>query len=518
MAATSGAARTGPAEAVQREDCPVLELDDITKTFPGVRALSGVRLRLHPGEVMALVGENGAGKSTVVKILTGIYQPDGGTIRLDGAPTTFPTAHHAADAGVTAIHQETVLFDELSVAENIFIGHAPRTRRGLIDVGEMQRRARALLEGIGARIDPSVRLRDLGIANKHLVAIARALSIDARVVIMDEPTAALSQKEIEELYELVETLKAQGKAILFISHKFDEIFRIADRYTVFRDGQFVGDGLIGDISEDDLVRMMVGRSVEQIFPHRRGNPGGEVLRVVGYSHPTEFEDIGFTLRAGEILGFYGLVGAGRSEFMQALFGITRPSKGVVRMDGKITVIRSPADAIGAGIVYVPEDRGKQGAVIGLPIFQNVTLPSLSQTSRHGFLRFVEEFALAREYTERLDLRAASLDQDVGNLSGGNQQKVVIAKWLATKPRVIILDEPTKGIDIGSKAAVHEFMAELAAQGLAVVMVSSEIPEILGMSDRVIVMREGRIVAEIDRPELSPERLVRHAAGIAEADG
>ncbi len=492
---------------------PVLALDGITKTFPGVTALSEVSLNLYPGQVMALVGENGAGKSTVVKILTGIYQPDGGTIRIDGTPVHFPTAHHAADAGITAIHQETVLFDELTVAENIFIGHAPRGRFGLIDRPAMVSEARKLLHSIGAEIDPNTRLRDLGIANKHLVAISRALSIDARVVIMDEPTAALSHKEIAELYDLVDQLRANGKAILFISHKFDEIFRIADRYTVYRDGQLVGTGHIDDITEDDLVQMMVGRSVDQIFPKHDRALGDPILQVTGYDHPTEFEDINFTLRKGEILGFYGLVGAGRSEFMQSLFGITRPSKGVTKIDGQICLIRSPADAIAHGIVYVPEDRGKQGAVIGLPIVQNITLPSLSQTSRRGFLRMAQEFALAREYTTRLDLRAVSLDQDVGNLSGGNQQKVVIAKWLATQPKVIILDEPTKGIDIGSKAAVHEFMAELAAQGLSIIMVSSEIPEILGMSDRVIVMREGRMVAELQRDALSPETLVRYAAGI-----
>jgi rhamnose transport system ATP-binding protein len=305
----------------------------------------------------------------------------------------------------------------------------------------------------------------------------------------------------------------QGKAILFISHKFDEIFRIADRYTVFRDGAFVGDGLIAEINEDALVQLMVGRAVDQIFPDRTPQVGEEVLKVVGYEHPTEFADINFTLKRGEILGFYGLVGAGRSEFMQALFGITKPTKGVCRVNGKICVIRSPADAVNNGIVYVPEDRGKQGAVIGLPIFQNITLPSLGRTSRSGFLRLAEEFKLARQYAERLDLRAASLDQDVGNLSGGNQQKVVIAKWLATQPQVIILDEPTKGIDIGSKAAVHEFMAELASQGLSVVMVSSEIPEVIGLSDRVIVMRDGRIAAEISGDDLTPETLVRHAAGI-----
>ena len=495
---------------------PVVSMDMITKTFPGVKALDEVSLDLYAGQVTALVGENGAGKSTTVKILTGIYRPDGGTIRIDGEPVSLATPNDASNAGITAIHQETVLFDELSVAENIYIGHAPRTRFGLIDNAEMHRAAAKLLTEIGAPFSSHTQLRDLGIANKHLVAIARALSVDARVVIMDEPTAALSHKEIEELYELVETLKSQGKAILFISHKFDEIFRIADRFTVFRDGAFVSDGMIADIDEDALVTMMVGRSVDQIFPSRKHDVGDEVLKVVGYAHPTEFADITFSLNRGEILGFYGLVGAGRSEFMQSLFGITKPSKGVCRINGNISVIRSPADAVKNGIVYVPEDRGKQGAIIGLPIFQNITLPSLGRTSRNGFLRVAEEFKLAREYSERLDLRAASLDQDVGNLSGGNQQKVVIAKWLATQPQVIILDEPTKGIDIGSKAAVHEFMAELAAQGLSVIMVSSEIPEVIGMSDRVIVMRDGLIAAELAGNELTPETLVRHAAGIKQS--
>lgn len=496
---------------------PVLSLRGISKSFPGVRALNGVQLDLFPGQVTALIGENGAGKSTIVKILTGIYQPDEGSIAIDGRPVQFPTAQAAGDAGVTAIHQETVLFDELTVAENIFIGHAPRTRLGLIDWAAMEAEARRLLTSIGADLDPKVRLRDLGIASKHLVAIARALSIDARVVIMDEPTAALSHKEIHELYELVETLKAQGKAILFISHKFDEIFRIADRWTVFRDGQFIAEGRITDVTEGQLVQMMVGRSVDQIYPKRPARIGNPVLTVSGYCHPTEFEDIGFTLHEGEILGFYGLVGAGRSEVMQALFGITKPSKGACRIGNDIRVIRSTAQAVEAGIVYVPEDRGKQGAVKGLPIFQNVTLPSLSRTSKGGFLRLSEEFRLARDYTQRLDLRAASLDQDVGLLSGGNQQKVVIAKWLATRPRVIILDEPTKGIDIGSKAAVHDFMSELAAQGLAVIMVSSEIPEVLGMSDRVIVMREGRIAAEFAGDAMTPENLVRAAVGIEEGE-
>jgi len=495
---------------------PVLALRGITKTFPGVRALGGVDLALYPGQVTALVGENGAGKSTLVKVLTGIYRPDAGDIVIDDTPTQFQTATDASDAGVTAIHQETVLFDDLTVAENIFLGHAPRTRWGLIDWGTMRTQATEILTRIGANLDPDATLRELGIANKHLVAIARALSVQARVVVMDEPTAALSRAEIEELYELVDRLKSEGKAILFISHKFDEIFRIADRYTVFRDGEMVGAGMIADITENKLVEMMVGRPVGQVFPTRCTNIGDEILRVAGYSHPTEFADINFGLRRGEILGFYGLVGAGRSEFMQALFGVTKPSKGAIKIDGKIAIIRSPNEAIEQGIVYVPEDRGKQGAIIDLPIFQNVTLPSLGRISGNGFLKMAEEFSLARKYTERLDLRAAALDQNVGNLSGGNQQKVVIAKWLATLPKVIILDEPTKGIDVGSKAAVHEFMAELANEGLSVIMVSSEIPEILGMSDRVIVMREGRIVDEYDREALTPEKLVRAAAGYEES--
>ncbi len=493
---------------------PVLSLRGIEKRFPGVIALSGVDLDLHPGEVTALVGENGAGKSTLVKVLTGIYRPEAGQIEMEGHKKAFASAHDAEAVGIAAIHQETVLFEELTVAENIFIGHAPRTRWGLIDHRAMRARAADVLARIGAKIDPAARVGDLGIASRHLVAIARALSTEARVVVLDEPTAALSAHEIEEVYALVERLKAQGKAILFISHKFDEVFRIADRWTVFRDGALVGAGRIADVTEDDLVRLMVGREVGQIFPDRVSNPGDVVVEVEGYSHPTEFADISFDLRAGEILGVYGLVGAGRSEVMQALFGVTAPSAGTLRIGGSAVDIRSPADAIAAGLVYVPEDRGRQGAILGLPIVDNVALPSLGALSRKGFVRMAEEFALARDYTHRLELRAAALDQDIGQLSGGNQQKVVIAKWLATKPRVIILDEPTKGIDIGSKAAVHDFMAELAAEGLAVIMVSSEIPEVLGMSDRVLVMRGGRIASALTRAETTPERLVRDAAGYA----
>ncbi|MET3896806.1 rhamnose transport system ATP-binding protein [Devosia sp. UYZn731] len=494
---------------------PVLTLSGITKTFPGVRALHNVSLELFAGQVTALIGENGAGKSTLVKVMTGIYQPDAGEITVAGKLVTLPTAHAAFEAGVTAIHQETVLFDELTVAENIYLGHAPRNRFGMIDWRKMRAEARETLDSMAAGIDPDIKLKELGIAKKHLVAVARALSIDAQIVIMDEPTAALSQKEIEELYVLIELLKQDGKAILFISHKFDEIYRIADRFTVFRDGEMVGTGLIQDTTQNQIVQLMVGRSVDHIFPARNAVIGDTVFEANGLSHPTEFDDISFAVRKGEILGFYGLVGAGRSEVMQAVFGMTTLSSGSMTLDGQPIAPKSAADAVEAGIVYVPEERGKQGVITGQPIFQNVSLPSLKKTSSNGFLRAAKEFDLARTYTERLDLRASSLSQNVSTLSGGNQQKVVIAKWLATNPKLIILDEPTKGIDIGSKAAVHGFMGELVEQGLSVIMVTSELPEVLGMADRIVVMREGRIIATLENKGLKPETLVRLAAGIAE---
>ena len=491
---------------------PILTLADVAKTFPGVRALDGVSLSLFPGEVTALIGENGAGKSTLVKVLTGVHAADEGTMTLDGEPVTLRGAQDAARRGIAAIHQETVLFDDLTVAENVCLGHAPRTRWGLVDWAAMRATARTALASIHAAIDPDAPLRDLGIAQKHLVAIARALSVDARVVVMDEPTAALSQNEVEELYGIVERLKAAGKAILFISHKFEEVFRIADRYTVFRDGRMVGEGRIADTTRDELVRLMVGREVGAAFPKKTVALGDAVLRVRGLSHPTEFADIDLDLREGEIVGLYALVGSGRSELCQALFGHTRPSAGTVTIGGEPLRPGHPADAIRAGLVYVPEERGRQGAILALPIAQNIGLPSLGRTARSGLLRAAEEFALARTYAERLDLRAAHLSQPVGTLSGGNQQKVVIGKWLATRPRVILVDEPTKGIDIGSKAAVHEFLGELAAEGLAILMVSSELPEILGMADRAIVMRDGRIVARFDRDAMTAEALVGAATG------
>ncbi len=492
---------------------PLLSLDKISKSFDGIQALTQVSIKLYPGQVTALIGENGAGKSTIVKILTGVYQPDEGTIVLEGKQHVFSSVQIAEKAGITAIHQETMTFDELSVAENIFIGHAPKNRFGLIAPKQMYHKAQELLERIGADINPKAQVKDLSIAQKHLVVIARALSIDAKIVILDEPTASLSHKEILETYDLIERLRSEGKAILFISHKFDEIFRIAQRFIVFRDAHKIKDGNITDVTEHELVQSMVGRSMDQVYPKRQSKLGQEIFKVKGYSHPTEFKDINFTLHKGEVLGFYGLVGSGRSEVMQSLFGMTRPLSGGVEINGVAQKIHASADAIDHGIVYVPEDRGHQGITKGMPIYQNVTLPSLGKESRFGLINLAQEFKVTREYTQRLDLRASSLSDDVCNLSGGNQQKVVIAKWLATSPKVIILDEPTKGVDISAKAAVHEFMNELAEQGLAIIMVSSEIPEVIGMSDRIIIMREGCIVNEFTGENMTPENLVRAAVGI-----
>ncbi len=475
-------------------DRPVLELRNISKSFPGVKALDEVELQLYSGQVTALIGENGAGKSTLVKVLTGIYSPDDGDILINDKPVAMQAATDAKRYGISAIHQEAVMFDELSVTENIFINNQNRNIFGLLDWPLMRKRAKTLLEYLDVNVDPDLPLRELSVAHKHMVSFAAALSYNSNIVIMDEPTASLSHHEIQELYGLVRRLRDEGKAILFISHKFDEIFEICDRYTVFRDGQFVGSGMITDVSQDDLVAMMVGRTVNQVYPKIEAEIGDTVMTVEGLSHPTEFTDIDFNLRNGEILGFYGLVGAGRSEVMQALFGLTRPSSGSITLNGAPFSPHNPGDAIRQGLVYVPEDRQHGGI------------------SRSGFIDMAREYDVAREYATLLQLKASSLSENVENLSGGNQQKVVIGKWLATNPNVIIVDEPTKGIDIGSKAAVHRFMGELVARGLSVIMVSSELPEIMGMSDRVIVMHEGRIVSCFDRDNMSAEAIVTAATG------
>lgn len=494
---------------------PVLRLTGICKRFAGIVALNQVALTVRAGEVMALIGENGAGKSTLVKTLTGIYQPDEGSITLAGQPVAFANAQDAMRAGITAVHQETVMFDELTVAENIYVGRQP-VRGARIDWKRIESEAEKLFQRLEVSLPVRARVKDLSVAQRHFVEIARALSQEARVVILDEPTASLSQREIQELYRIIGQLRTAGTAVIFISHKFDEIFTVADRYTVLRDGQFIAEGALADITEPELVALMVGRSVKETYPKADVTPGEVVLEVRNFSHPSEFDDVSFSLRQGEILGFYGLVGAGRSEVMQALFGLTPGVRGAVSMHGKPAAIGSAANAIAHGIAYVPEDRQHQGAHLTLPILHNITLPILS---RVGFFlrgRRAQETAIARHYAEQLELKAAHLTQNVSELSGGNQQKVVLGKWLATDPKVIILDEPTKGIDIGSKAAVHRFISELVAKGLSVILVSSELPEVMGLADRIIVMHQGRIESEYQRGEATPEVIVAAASGCAQA--
>ncbi len=489
---------------------PILTLSGIKKSFGGVRALVNGELQLFPGSVTALIGENGAGKSTLVKILTGVYQPDGGEICIDGKPVHIPSPTVAQQLGISVIHQESVVFDALSVAENIFITGRP-IKNGFVDWKTMRRRSRELLEKLETPIDPDTLVGDLSIAQKHMVQIARALSHDSRVVIMDEPTAALSHHEADELFRIVRQLQNEGRALLFISHKFEEIFSIADRYAVFRDGAAIGHGMLCDTDTNKLIDMMVGRSVEQIFPKVSVDIGAEVLRVENFSRAPEFRDINFSVRRGEILGIYGLVGAGRSEVMQALFGLNPIDSGAIYIDGKLTRIRNPEEAIRHGIALVPEDRQHQGAVLTLPIADNVSLPSLKQLSKFGFLKRVSEYIRAEDLLERLQIKSSGLQQHVRELSGGNQQKVVLAKWLGVNPRVLILDEPTKGIDVGAKSAVHQIMSECVQRGCAIIMVSSELPEVLGMADRVLVMNRGRVCALLDRAEATPENVVRVAA-------
>jgi len=481
---------------------PLLTLTDIRKSFGGARALERVALELHPGSVTALLGENGAGKSTLVKILSGVHQPDGGEIRIDGRAIRIADPVAARELGIGVVHQECLAFDNLSVAENLFVNNQP-ARHGFVNWRELRARASAVLRELDAGFDADLPAARLSIAQKHVVQIARALVHDSRVLILDEPTASLSQRECAELFRIVRSLRDAGRALLFISHKFDEVFEIADRYAVFRDGASVGAGLLADTDRDALIRLMVGRDVGQLFPRGETATGGdELLRVDGLRRAGEFADISFALNRGEILGIYGLVGAGRTELAQVLFGV-QPADA-----GRVTL--SPA-ARAAGIALVPEDRQSQGAVLPFSIAANLALPNLATLAPRGWCDAARETGLAREWIDRLAIRATGPDQVVHSLSGGNQQKVVIAKWLARRPAVLVLDEPTKGIDVGAKAAVHQVTSDYARAGNGVIMISSDLPEILGMSDRVLVMRRGRLRGEFTRDTATPAALLRAAS-------
>lgn len=492
---------------------PILELQNISKAFPGVQALGAVDFDICPGEVHALVGENGAGKSTLIKVITGVHQPDAGEIIFQGQPVTFPDPLMALQRGIAAIYQEPSLFPDLDIAENIFMGHQPFdpiTRR--IDWQKVYSEAGRLLEDLAIDLDPRTRTRGLSVADQQMVEIAKALSFNAQVLIMDEPTSALTPREVTELFRIVRKLRDAGTAIVFISHRLEEAFELADRITVLRDGHYVGTEDVKEITPDDVIRMMVGRTLADLFPKQEVERGEPSLRVEKLTKASAFHDVSFELHRGEILGLAGLIGAGRSDVARAIFGVEPADGGRIWLNGREAHIQNAQQALAAGIAYVPEDRQQQGLVLPMTITHNVTLPILQTFAELGWVDRAAEERTAGEYAKRLDVRAAGLWQEVRQLSGGNQQKVVLAKWLATRPRILILDEPTRGIDVGTKAAVHELMSRLAAEGMAILMISSELPEILGMSDRILVMYEGRITGHFTRNEATQEQIMMAATG------
>jgi ABC-type sugar transport system ATPase subunit len=492
----------------------MLEAENIDKRFPGVHALDNVSLTVAPGEVHAVVGENGAGKSTLMKILAGAYSPDQGTIRVDGEAVTIESPRAAHDLGIITIYQELSLVDALSVGENIFLGDLP-TRPGgnwQVDWSTVWRRAAELLERVGLRIQPQTLVRSLSVAQKQMVEIARALARNVRVLILDEPTSSLTERETEKLFEIIAQLKNRGVGIIYISHRLGEVFRIAQRVTVLRDGIVAGSLLVQDASEDLLVRMMVGRDLSRLFTEARPSDAPVRLEVRGLSRRGVLHGITFSLRGGEVVGLAGLVGAGRTELARCLFGADGINGGEILLDGSVVDIRSPGHAVDLGIALVPEDRKLHALILGMGVRENLSLPVLDRLGSPLVPSRRRERALADDYIKSLRIRTPHMEQRVATLSGGNQQKVVIARWLATKPKVLILDEPTRGIDVGAKAEVHALIARLAEQGVAILMISSELPEILGMSHRILVMRGGRIVADIPRQQATEESIMAAATG------
>ncbi len=484
---------------------PILALEGVSKSFAGVKALKDVSFDVRPGEVHALMGENGAGKSTLIKVMAGVHAPDTGEIRVNGAVVRFASPREARAAGIATVYQELLLFPELSVAENIFLGHAPRTTMNALDWTKMRDEARRLLDELDSHdLDVDARVGSLSVANRQRVEIAKALSQDARVLIMDEPTAALSDTDARRLMDVVRRLRDRGVAIVYVSHRMPEIFALATRVTVLRDGAYVGTHDIGAITEGELVSMMVGRPVDQLFPKVDTEIGAPILELRNVSYRDEVEDISLTLRAGEIVGIAGLIGSGRTELALTIFGITPATSGEILLDGRPVTITDPKQARDLGIAYVPEDRGLQGLIKPQTIRENLSLALLDRISTATIVDRAKETSLAKELIQRFGIRARGPEQRVRQLSGGNQQKVVLAKWVATEPRVLIMDEPTRGIDVGAKAEIHALMSRLAGQGLAVLMISSELPEVLGMSDRVLVMNNGRLVAEFDRDAATPD--------------
>ena len=496
-------------------DKKILRLENVTKNFPGTLALAEVNFDLEAGEVHALAGENGAGKSTLIKIISGIYQPDSGSIYLNGNLVNLKNALFAQKHGIASIYQEPTIFPDLSVAENIYMGHqecSPITRR--LNWKKMYYNAQQLLESLELDLDPRTKVRNLSAAEQQLAEIVKALSLNSQILIMDEPTSALTLNEVTSLFKIIRHLKSLGKSIIFISHRIEEIFEIADRVTVLRDGHYIGTNNISTVTVDELIKMMIGRTLNELFPKKFAKRGEPILKVEAFSKERQFNDITFKLHKGEILGFYGLIGAGRSELARAIFGLETPDSGKVFVNNEQVHIRNPRMTMKHGVAYLPEDRQHQGLILQMNITNNITLPILDQFIKMGLVDAAKETKVAKKYADILDVRASGLWNKVMQLSGGNQQKVVLAKWLATNPQILILDEPTRGVDVGAKASIYKFMSELALQGIAIIMISSELPEILGMSDRIIVMCEGRITGEFTREEASQEKIISAAVGIS----
>jgi rhamnose transport system ATP-binding protein len=495
---------------------PRVELRGISKHFGATAALTDVSMDLRAGEIHGLVGENGAGKSTLVKILAGVHQPESGTILLDAETTQIHGPAHSRSLGIAVVHQEPRLFPDLTVAENVFIGHAPSGRLRTIDWGATRRAALALFGELDVQVDVGAPVRGLSMADQQLIEIAKSLSLEARVLILDEPTASLSAHEVARLFTIVRRLRDRGVSVLFVSHRLDEIFDLCDRATVFRDGRHVVTTATSELTTADLVRHMVGRTVS-LFPKVETPIGDVLLEVRDLTKVGVFRDVGFSVRAGEIVGFAGLVGAGRTEIARVLFGIDQRDGGEIWLGGTPVNFANPSAAMHAGIAYLPEDRHQEGLVLGFSIAQNVTLPILPRLFPRLLIRSSAERKVADEHTERLNVRMTGVDQLVESLSGGNQQKVVLAKWLASGPRVLILDEPTRGIDIGAKVEVHRIISELAASGLGIILISSDLPEVLAMSDRILVLHEGRVTADIPRDRATQERVMFAATGSVAGD-
>jgi len=488
----------------------ILEMKNISKHFGGVHALDDVSLTLRRGEVHALVGENGAGKSTLMKILIGLYPPDRGEIILNGNPVRFRNVRDAQNRGISMIFQEFNQVKVLSVMENIYLGREPRTRTGAVDYKKMYRDSQKLLADLGVNLDPKVKIRDLTVAKHQLVEIVKAISLNAGILIMDEPTSALSRNEIDYLLSMIRGLQSQGKCIVFISHKMEEIYGVCEGVTVLRDGRLIHSGKVAEVSEKDLIRMMVDREVNELFPKQEAHIRELVLQVKGLSVTGEFKNVSFDLHRGEILGVAGLMGAGRTELVETIAGARNPHSGEILLHGQRIVNRIPGDAIKRGIAMVPEDRKKNGVFLKLSVKDNVIMSALRKCMRGIFIGKSLERQYFNEYAEKLQIKCSGLDQPCKNLSGGNQQKVAVSRVLNADPDIIILDEPTRGIDVKTKSEIHRLMSTLAGQGKAVIMVSSELPEILGMSDRVLVLHEGIQTGIVDRKDATADTIMKLA--------